>query len=122
MRVGGNLASIEVRLLQHKGRFVVTTDAGGFLPRNFSAKHRTAIELEPKMAAPYNNLGGMLAKQGSLESAINYLEEAVKHQGNLADAHYNLGLLLIRHGDRERGEAEIKKAQELNPLLKAPEN
>ncbi|PYV28162.1 MAG: hypothetical protein DMG27_02095 [Acidobacteria bacterium] len=85
------------------------------------AEFRKAAQLEPQNAAAHNNLGGILAGRGSLESAIEQFEEAIRLRANFAEAHYNLGLLLLGKGDRARGIAELKRAHELDPLLKTPE-
>jgi superkiller protein 3 len=82
---------------------------------------KRAIELEPNLAAAYNNLGGVLAAKGSLESSIAHFEEAIKRESNLADSHYNLGLLLLRLGFRDRAMIEFKIAKELAPQLIVPE-
>ena len=81
---------------------------------------RKAIDLEPQNAAAYNNLGDILARTGSLESAINRFEEAIKLKSDLAEAHYNLALLMLRKGDREQSHAEFEKAHALDPRLKPP--
>ena len=62
----------------------------------------------------------MLARQGSLESAISQFEEALKLKSNLAEAHYNLGLLLLRKGQSDRASAEFQKARQLDPQLQPP--
>jgi tetratricopeptide (TPR) repeat protein len=55
-----------------------------------------------------------------LEAAISNFEEAIRLKGDFAEAHYNLGLVLLRKGLRERSMVEFQKARELDPRLKAP--
>ena len=77
--------------------------------------------MEPKQSPAYNNLGGLLAATSDMESAVTQFEEAVRLQSDFAEAHYNLGLMLLRQGERERAEIEFRKARELNPKLEPPE-
>ena len=52
--------------------------------------YKTAIKINPNYANTYNNLGAVLAQQGSLKEAINYFQEALRLKPNLISARKNL--------------------------------
>ncbi|HEV2498600.1 MAG TPA: tetratricopeptide repeat protein, partial [Terriglobia bacterium] len=63
--------------------------------------------------AAYNNLADLLAKQGNIDAAIDQLQKTVTLKADLAQAHYNLGLLLLQKGEKGKGEEEMQKASAL---------
>lgn len=85
------------------------------------AKHQQKVEA-PKLA-PANPIalgkmvqGVQAAKDASAkERAIGLLEEAIKADAGLWEAHYNLGVLLADKGDLAAAERHLATAQQLAP-------
>lgn len=78
-------------------------------------------KVEAPVLAPANPVAlgkmvrGVQAAQASKERAIGLLEEAVKADAGLWEAHYNLGVLLGDKGDLGTAERHLSTAQELAP-------
>jgi Flp pilus assembly protein TadD len=77
------------------------------------AQLERARELNPDMKAIAHPLGMVLARQSRDEGAFAEFEKAV----GPAAAHHNLGLLLIRHGQREQGLEHLQQAAQTDPSL-----
>ncbi|VVC89828.1 unnamed protein product, partial [Leptidea sinapis] len=73
--------------------------------RDEESLFRSALQINPPKA--YGNLGSILTTQGRLTEAETAFERALKHRPNMADVHYNLGIL--HQNQRRYGEA-IKMA------------
>jgi Flp pilus assembly protein TadD len=65
-------------------------------------------------------VGDLLAREGNLDAAIDQMEKAVALQSDLAEAHHNLGVLLMQKGDQQRAELEFQKAKELGYAASKP--
>ncbi|HON93522.1 MAG TPA: tetratricopeptide repeat protein [Sedimentisphaerales bacterium] len=76
---------------------------------------RKAIRLEPDNAWAYLDLAELYYKSKRFEDAEKVCREGLAILPNNARLHGNLGLLLIRKGDRAQGAAEIRRALELDP-------
>lgn len=72
-----------------------------------------ALALAPGSACLTYNLATAHAAQGDTQKAIDLYAQAVKAEPNLAEAHFNRGLCLIRRGDTRQGVADLSKAGEL---------
>lgn len=79
------------------------------------AAYREAIELDPKSAAAYNNLGLALRAKGDLAEAEAAYRKAIELDPQGATAHNNLGGVLRAKGDLSGAEAARGKAIELDP-------
>ncbi len=62
-----------------------------------------AIELDPKLAHAYGNLGNCHADRGDLPASIAAFERAIALDPNNATSHDGLGLSLLMSGDLQRG-------------------
>lgn len=61
--------------------------------------YETALELDPRLAAAWTNLGGLLAEIGQLEEAQEHFEEALRHDPDQMQARLNLAeLALLQEG------------------------
>jgi len=72
-----------------------------------------ALRLSPDNIYIIYNIGTFHALQKDYPQAITYLEKAVEIHPRLAEAHYNLGLVLMLSGEKEKGLKELSKAGEL---------
>ena len=54
-----------------------------------------------------------LAQSGELDQAIDVLRDGIRRDGQSADLHFTLGILLQHTGQTAEGEAMIRKAQQL---------
>jgi len=76
--------------------------------------HRV-IEIDPKNAIAYYNLGNALYKQGKLEEAIAAYHQTIQLNPTLAPAYYNLGIALYKQGKLEEAIAAYRQAIQLDP-------
>ena len=84
--------------------------------------YKKSLELNPKLAKSYNNIGSIYAQDGRLEEALSYYSKGLELQPWDAMSHSNIGVILARKGEREnnpqllqKGLAELEKALELDP-------
>jgi len=63
----------------------------------------------------YCDLANALVRTGRIEEAITDLEKAVELQPNYADAHYNLGSVLLQNGEIDRAIAQWRTTLSINP-------
>jgi len=77
-----------------------------------------ALRIEPRLAAAYSS-GAQIKMQydRDWEGAEADLKRAIELDPALSDAHLKLGVLFSMRGELDRGMAEIRVAQELEPLL-----
>lgn len=50
-------------------------------------------------------------------AAIEKYKQAIKEEKNFAEAYYNIGVLELRHGNKDKAREAFKKAIEINPEL-----
>jgi serine/threonine-protein kinase len=75
-----------------------------------------ALELDPKFAPAYNNLGAVLCDvKHDLDSAIACFHKALALDPKYAKAHRNLGIALKGKGDLDGAISSYKKALNLDP-------
>jgi eukaryotic-like serine/threonine-protein kinase len=79
------------------------------------AAYRRALELGPRYALAYYNLGFALRDQGDLEGAIAAFRRALAIKPRFARAHYNLGRALHQKGDLHEALASYQEAVRLQP-------
>jgi tetratricopeptide (TPR) repeat protein len=82
--------------------------------------YRIAIEIDPKFANPLFNLAIIRQNAGAFPEAIDLYRRVIAIEPNNAGAHFNLGLALRSNGQRVEGDAELAKAQQLDPNLVPP--
>jgi tetratricopeptide (TPR) repeat protein len=58
--------------------------------------YRLAVEIDPRYALGYFDLGNVLDETGRLEEAVEAYRFAIKIAPNYADAHYNVALAFER--------------------------
>jgi pentatricopeptide repeat protein len=72
-----------------------------------------ALELSPTRQELLFSLGQVRASQGRVSEALAYLKKAVDLNDKVSVSHWNYGLIAISLGQKEIGEAEVKKAVQL---------
>ena len=79
---------------------------------------RKALELDDKLAEAHTALGQIYIAfaPSDFSTGDRELKHAIELNPNLAVAHYNLGLSLIRQGRLDEAIVELQKARELDPL------
>ena len=77
-----------------------------------------AVQLNPKKALYRNNLATVLAEQNEIDEALVHLKAA--HPP--AVAHYNLGFLLQKKGDKVQAAEQFAIAARIDPNLVAAQN
>ncbi len=68
-------------------------------------------------APRYNNLAALLVAQGELDAASSKVALALKAQKDYASAHATLASIHFARGEHELGQAELAKAEKLDPGL-----
>lgn len=77
---------------------------------------RAAIRLGPEYAEAYNDLGTVLLVLGNrAEEALECLQQALKINANLPQAHYNLGRELIKRGEFSEAKSHLIQAHSVSP-------
>jgi tetratricopeptide (TPR) repeat protein len=67
------------------------------------------------IAARHNDEGLQAYNQGQLDSARQHFEAAIKASRSLAEAHYNLGMVLHKQGKDGEANPHFMKAADLAP-------
>lgn len=62
-----------------------------------------AIDLDPKHALTYNNIGAVMHEYGNSDEAISYLKKALTLKPNYLTAQHNLALAELQMGDYKEG-------------------
>jgi Tfp pilus assembly protein PilF len=65
--------------------------------------YQRALAIDPIHRIALNNIGNLLAEQGRLHEAADYLRQTIAAFPDLAEAHYNLSHILLRLGDFANG-------------------
>jgi Flp pilus assembly protein TadD len=80
-----------------------------------------AVELWPDEPAYQSALGWALYKQSrpDVARAVEHLETALAQASNDPIIHYRLGVVMRAHGETERAQALIARAQALDPSLES---
>ena len=71
---------------------------------------RRAIELRPRFAEAYLNLGSVLTRQEKFADAIAALDEAIRLKPELPEAHNNLGIALAEEAKFDQATASYRRA------------
>jgi Tfp pilus assembly protein PilF len=77
---------------------------------------RAAVDADRKFKTAWGNLGLALAYQQRFDDAFAAFEKAAGE----AEAHANVGLLLVQSGQREAGSRHLRQALEINAELEQP--
>lgn len=84
------------------------------------SNYRLALSIDPDYAPAAYNLAIIRTAAGSTDEAIDLYKRAVGSQPGWAAAHWNLGLMLRAAGQSQAAEAELARAQQLDPTLRVP--
>lgn len=71
------------------------------------------MQLNPDFSFAYYNKANILCTQRDFRTAIRYYTDAIKCDGDFAEAYFNRGLTLIYIGETEEGINDLSKAGEL---------
>jgi tetratricopeptide (TPR) repeat protein len=77
-------------------------------------------EMQPDNADARFNLGNVFFNKGQYGPAADSYREAIRLNGNLAHAHYNLGMALLRLNDQKAADKEFQEAKRIDPALIPP--
>ena len=83
------------------------------------AEYREAIDLQPRSIKSLYSLAVLRARAQDREEAIGLYQRVIQLDESFAEAHFNLGLLLIDSGESAAGHAEIDRGVALKPALGA---
>ncbi len=83
---------------------------------------RQWVRLQPEAPIPWNNIGAHWLNADRPDLAEPALRQALAHGPNLADAHYNMGLLLFKTHRVETAIATYREALRLDPRYAAEYN
>ena len=79
------------------------------------AQFQKAIQINPKYATAYNNLGIAYSDQGEWSKAIKQYQKAIQINPKYVTAYYNLGNAYKAQGEWSQAIAQYQKAIEINP-------
>jgi tetratricopeptide (TPR) repeat protein len=79
------------------------------------AKYESILQIAPKLAAAYNNLGSLYLRQHEYEKAVAVLEKGLKIDPNMTSASALLGISLYEAGDYTRARSRLEAALRANP-------
>jgi predicted ribosomally synthesized peptide with SipW-like signal peptide len=122
-RDGQGIGPFEAARALRPENYAVWVNLGDELGRNGQSDeaidcYKKAIQLNPKLAAAWNDLGGTLnAQKKDYDGAIVCLCKAIELDPTLAEAHANLGDSLKFKRQLDEAIAEYNKARELKPTL-----
>jgi tetratricopeptide (TPR) repeat protein len=77
--------------------------------------YRRAIELDPRLACAYTNLGNLRYRIGAVDDARALYRKAIELEPEQPEAHYNLGFLTYEEGDLESAVDRFDRALALDP-------
>jgi Tfp pilus assembly protein PilF len=83
--------------------------------RPMGGKAEAALKASGSAGADENNEGVSHFEQGHLDVAKGHFDKALAADPNLAETHYNLGLVYDGMGDHDKASQEFKRAAELAP-------
>jgi tetratricopeptide (TPR) repeat protein len=83
-------------------------------------KYEVVLGIDPAYAPALFNLAILRKNSGDSAQAVTLYRRVLATNPKYAAAHMNLGLLLRSTGKSAEGDAEVKKAIELDPQLKDP--
>ena len=90
--------------------------AGKGHPDEAIALMHQALELDPRSAVHWFNLGYLQQERGAHEPAVGSFERAIEIDEKLDRAHYGKGLSLVKLGKTEEAIDPFRKNCELQPL------
>lgn len=61
--------------------------------------YRKALELDPRLAIAYTNLGNILFRRGDAAGAETFYARAIEIDDRQPEGHYNLGYVMLERGD-----------------------
>lgn len=76
--------------------------------------YETTAKLYDKDYRAYNNLATLAIKRGDKETALRYLEQALRIDSNASEALANMGLLYLSEGNIEEAERNIARSANAN--------
>lgn len=74
-----------------------------------------AVDLDPSQPEPYFAMAKTSEEEGNYTDAIKYYKKAIEAGPTFADAHYNLGQLLLKEGKKDEAEVHLIKASLFQP-------
>jgi tetratricopeptide (TPR) repeat protein len=93
----------------------VLTFNGSLRFRNQETLWRSTIKSSPSSWLAHNNLANLLMKQGKVNEAIHYYEQAVFYKPDFVEAHSNFGVALTHAGQFERAIKHLNLALRHQP-------
>jgi tetratricopeptide (TPR) repeat protein len=79
------------------------------------AKYDSILQIDPTLAAAYNNLGALYLRQREFAKAVEVLEKGLKIDPKLPSAAALLGISLYEMGDYARARPHLEAALRANP-------
>ena len=88
-------------------------------PAQKEAIYAKTIQLYPKDARAYNNLGAMAYQNGNLDTAVNYFTQALSVNPQSAEANANMGLISLLNGKTDQAQQYLSKGSGADQLSTA---
>jgi tetratricopeptide (TPR) repeat protein len=81
--------------------------------------YKRAIQIDPKLSKPHNNLGLAYAALSRISEALAEFKRAVELRDDYAEAHFNLGIAYLQSGRKEEAQVQQQLLLKLKPELAA---
>ena len=78
-------------------------------------QYQQALSIDPRYAAPHNNLANLLCSQGRIDEAVAHGRKALEIDPQLAEAHCNLAIALVAQGKADETIAHCQAALKIKP-------
>jgi tetratricopeptide (TPR) repeat protein len=82
--------------------------------RRIESLFKKSVSLDPTFPFPHLELGNLFSQENRLPEAIAEYRESVRLKPDLADAHYHLGQVYLRTGQKELGQQQMTLYEQLH--------
>lgn len=79
--------------------------------------YQKALTLNPTNPKLFQDLGDVLHIQGKVRASLKYYDKAISLDPENALAYFNRGVVKARLGQTKAGDADIKRACDINPQI-----
>jgi DNA-binding transcriptional MerR regulator len=100
-----------------EGTRLETRGAGAEVDARAEACYRSALALDPGLAAAHTNLGSLAHRRGEAAKARDAFDAALALDPDQPEARFNLANLILESGDLELAVAEFRRVLQVDPLF-----
>ncbi len=83
---------------------------------NAIADYKSAIQINPRFARAYLNLGNVFHDRGDLDKALGFYGDAIKADSQYSQAFFNRGNIYFEQGEHDKSILEYDQAIQIRPI------